>query len=157
MVSKRPRRSATARAATLLRLLLVPAVAPAATLLSPAPSHAAQDGSPSAAPGAALDGGRLYEQACASCHGSDGTGAPVTQVGFSDPPLPDFTDCSFASREPDADWVAVAHDAGPSGLYVASRQGNVEVMAAESPEALADNIRGAEAVVGRGHVQGTRR
>jgi hypothetical protein len=53
--------------------------------------------------------------------------------------------------------VAVAHDAGPSGLYVASRQGNVEVMAAESPEALADKIRGAEAVVGRGHVQGTRR
>jgi hypothetical protein len=57
----------------------------------------------------------------------------------------------------EAPWVAVAHDAGPSGLYVASRQGNVEVMAAESPEALADKIRGAEAVVGRGHVQGTRR
>lgn len=48
----------------------------------------------------------------------------------------------------DAPWVAVAHDAGPSGLYVASRQGNVDVMAAESPEALADKIRGAGEAVG---------
>ncbi len=51
-------------------------------------------------------------RACASCHGSDGRGAPQIQVGFVDP-LPDFTDCSFASREPAADWVAVAHDGGP--------------------------------------------
>jgi len=28
-------------------------------------------------------------------------------------PLPDFTSCNFASREPDADWVAVAHRGGP--------------------------------------------
>jgi hypothetical protein len=49
----------------------------------------------------------------------------------------------------EAPWVAVAHDAGPSGLYVASRQGNVEVMTAESPEALADKIRGGETVAGR--------
>jgi len=34
-------------------------------------------------------------------------------VGFATP-LPDFTDCSFASREPDADWIGVAHAGGPS-------------------------------------------
>jgi len=33
-------------------------------------------------------------------------------VGFEQP-LPDFTDCDFASREPQADWVAVAHEGGP--------------------------------------------
>jgi hypothetical protein len=33
-------------------------------------------------------------------------------VGF-DVPLPDFTDCSFTSREPAADWFAIAHDGGP--------------------------------------------
>jgi hypothetical protein len=33
-------------------------------------------------------------------------------VAFEEP-LPDFTDCSFASREPDADWVIVAHQGGP--------------------------------------------
>ncbi|MGK7311125.1 MAG: c-type cytochrome [Candidatus Longimicrobiales bacterium M2_2A_002] len=57
-------------------------------------------------------GREIYETTCAACHGMDGTGAPPTQVGF-EVPLPDFTDCNFASREPDADWVAVAHEGGP--------------------------------------------
>jgi hypothetical protein len=34
-------------------------------------------------------------------------------VGF-DTPLPDFTKCSFATVEPDADWMAVSHDGGPA-------------------------------------------
>jgi hypothetical protein len=57
-------------------------------------------------------GQALYRAACASCHGSDGRGAPASLVGF-DVPLPDFTDCSFASREPQADWVIVAAEGGP--------------------------------------------
>jgi mono/diheme cytochrome c family protein len=54
----------------------------------------------------------VYQAACAACHGSDGTGQPALVVGFA-VPLPDFTDCSFASREPAADWYAVAHAGGP--------------------------------------------
>jgi len=54
----------------------------------------------------------LYLAACAACHGADGRGSPQSRVGF-DLPLPDFTDCNFASREPDADWVAIAHEGGP--------------------------------------------
>ena len=57
-------------------------------------------------------GKELYRKACATCHGADGKGAPATLLGF-DIPLPDFTDCSFATREPDADWLAVAHQGGP--------------------------------------------
>ncbi|HEX7091534.1 MAG TPA: c-type cytochrome [Longimicrobiales bacterium] len=57
-------------------------------------------------------GEALYRAACAACHGADGTGTTQALVGF-DVPLPDFTDCSFASREPDADWIAVAHQGGP--------------------------------------------
>ena len=34
------------------------------------------------------------------------------QLGF-DVEVPDFTDCDFAAREPDADWYAVIHDGGP--------------------------------------------
>lgn len=54
----------------------------------------------------------LYERACAACHGDDGRGRSPDEVGF-DMPLPDFSDCAFASREPDADWFAVIHEGGP--------------------------------------------
>lgn len=57
-------------------------------------------------------GEALYRAACAACHAADGRGAPQAVVGF-ETPLPDFTDCSFATREPDADWFAIAHDGGP--------------------------------------------
>src|SRR6056297_1333014 len=57
------------------------------------------------------DGKRIYQAACASCHGADGTGAPQERLGFDTPP-PDFTNCSFATREPTADWVGVAHEGG---------------------------------------------
>jgi hypothetical protein len=61
-------------------------------------------------------GAELYDAACAACHGADGRGQPVTTVGF-DIPLPDFTDCSFASREPAEDWLAIAHDGGPARAF----------------------------------------
>jgi mono/diheme cytochrome c family protein len=55
----------------------------------------------------------LYVAGCAACHGDDGTGRSQPELGFA-VPMPDFTDCSFASREPDSDWFAVAHDGGPA-------------------------------------------
>ena len=54
----------------------------------------------------------LYRSACAACHDEDGRGRPLEEVGFSTA-LPDFTDCAFASREPDPDWYAVIHEGGP--------------------------------------------
>jgi len=65
-----------------------------------------------ASPAAPRNPQALYRDACAACHGLDGRGAPQGAVGF-DVPLPDFADCSFATREPDADWLAVAHQGGP--------------------------------------------
>lgn len=58
------------------------------------------------------DGAALYESACAACHGTNGRGRPPADIAF-DVPLPDFSDCAFASREPDADWFAVIHEGGP--------------------------------------------
>ncbi len=58
-------------------------------------------------------GKALYSHACAACHGADGTGAPSEKVGF-DVPLPDFSDCNFASREADQDWMYVAVVGGPA-------------------------------------------
>ena len=62
------------------------------------------------APGAT--GEEIYRAACITCHGPRGTGSPRAVVGF-DTPLPDFTDCAFASAEADADWHAVVHQGGP--------------------------------------------
>lgn len=60
----------------------------------------------------AMDARELYQAACAGCHAADGTGLPASTVGFS-VPLPDFTECTFATREPDGDWLAIAHEGGP--------------------------------------------
>jgi mono/diheme cytochrome c family protein len=67
-----------------------------------------------AGPQAGGSSGRtLYINTCSACHGTDGTGAPAASVGF-DVPLPDFSDCSFASREPDGDWSWVVREGGPA-------------------------------------------
>jgi hypothetical protein len=54
----------------------------------------------------------LYASACASCHGADGKGRPQEDLAF-ETPLPDFSDCEFATREPDPDWYAIIHEGGP--------------------------------------------
>jgi mono/diheme cytochrome c family protein len=59
-----------------------------------------------------LRGRDLYLAACASCHADDGTGAPQSTVGF-DVPLPDFSDCSFATPEADPDWASIIRGGGP--------------------------------------------
>jgi mono/diheme cytochrome c family protein len=82
--------------ATLLILLLVLSSPTASAQTLPAPD----------------EGQRLYRAACAACHGPDGRGQPRATVGF-DTPLPDFTDCSFSTPEPDADWMAIVHEGGP--------------------------------------------
>src|SRR3989442_9164371 len=63
-----------------------------------------------APPAATNEGQELYEAACASCHGLDGRGAP--QGTAINVPLPDFTDCSFVTREATGNWVALAAHGG---------------------------------------------
>lgn len=74
-------------------LLLLAWAAPCATWASPEAGRA------------------LFEERCAQCHGSDGRGGPARESLGVEPP--DFSDCSFASREADADWFAVVHQGGP--------------------------------------------
>jgi len=57
-------------------------------------------------------GEAIYRSACLTCHGPDGRGSPRAVVGFATP-LPDFTDCAFASAEADIDWFSVVHEGGP--------------------------------------------
>jgi hypothetical protein len=92
-------------------LLLVSLVVSSGMLGAPATALAGSH-SPPPASSSEPAGQRLYRSACSACHGPDGRGAAPSAVGFHTP-LPDFTDCSFATREPDEDWLAVSHDGGP--------------------------------------------
>jgi hypothetical protein len=55
----------------------------------------------------------VYRFACQGCHGPDGRGVPQSTTALP-LPLPDFTDCNFAAREPDSDWLAIIHEGGPA-------------------------------------------
>jgi mono/diheme cytochrome c family protein len=61
-------------------------------------------------------GQQLYVAACQSCHAPDGRGMPQVHVGFSDA-IPDFTDCSYASREAAQDWETVVSRGGPARRF----------------------------------------
>ena len=87
-----------------------------------------------------LTGKELYEKACATCHGSDGKGASVKQLGLQTPP-PDFTDCDFASREPNGDWIAVAHQGGPIRGFSKEMPGFGEALSEEELGKIMGHIR----------------
>ena len=57
-------------------------------------------------------GRELFQAACANCHGADGTGSSAHLMALPVEP-PDFTESSFASREPHGDWAGVATLGGP--------------------------------------------
>lgn len=57
-------------------------------------------------------GQQVYEAVCIACHGPDGKGGVNLELEKI-VALPDFSDCRFARREPDSDWIAVAHSGGP--------------------------------------------
>jgi len=86
----------------------------AAVLLAVAAAHAVE-------PLAEFDPGeaeRIYQGTCATCHGADGRGEPGRELFSIE--MPDFTDCSFATRESDADFYAVIHEGGPVRAHSAA-------------------------------------
>lgn len=86
----------------------------AVAIFTPLSAQARQQETPAvpAAPPVQRTAADLYRAACATCHGPDGKGSPRSVVSF-ETPLPDFTDCAFATGEPDPDWFAVVHEGGP--------------------------------------------
>lgn len=72
---------------------------------------------PSASAAPTQTGEQLYLAACATCHGPDGRGAPPEALGFDGVEPPDFSDCNFATREADVDWLGVAHRGGPGRAF----------------------------------------
>ena len=101
-----PQSSSPVRFASLLTIGIVALTA--AMLHGQQPAPAAP--SPIVPPNAT--GEDIYRAGCTTCHGADGTGVSRELVGFAQE-LPDFTDCTFATPEPSADWAAVVHEGGP--------------------------------------------
>jgi mono/diheme cytochrome c family protein len=93
----------------------------------------AQDPAPS--------GEALYRAACANCHGADGSGAPPSSVVFPEP-RPDFTDCNFATREPDADWAAIVHQGGPTRGFARIMPAFGDALSEEDIRAVLRYVRG---------------
>ena len=87
------------------------------------------------------DGARIFRAACAACHGPDGKGQPRSTVGF-DTPLPDFTDCSFATPETAADWMAIAHQGGPIRAFDRRMPAFGEVLSDEQIARAITYVRG---------------
>lgn len=87
-----------------------------------------------------MTGKELYNRACSNCHGADGKGASVNQLGLQTPP-PDFTDCDFANREPDGDWIAVAHQGGPTRGFSSEMPAFGEALSIEQLQKIMDHVR----------------
>jgi mono/diheme cytochrome c family protein len=90
--------------------------------------------------GALQSGHEIYLAACANCHGADGKGVSQSLLGY-DEPLPDFSDCDFASREPDADWITVAHLGGPVRVFSEMMPAFGDVLTDEQIEKAMRHIR----------------
>ncbi|MGE3842700.1 MAG: cytochrome c [Vicinamibacterales bacterium] len=93
-----------------------------------------------AAPRPQRTAAELYKAACATCHGPDGRGAPLSQVAF-DAPLPDFTDCGFATPEPDPDWSAVVHLGGTARALDHRMPAFIDALTTEEIELAISHVR----------------
>lgn len=85
-------------------------------------------------------GEELYIEACASCHGANGKGTPKDQLGLQVQP-PDFTECNFASREPDGDWIAIAHEGGPIRGFSKEMPAFGKALSEKKLQKIMDHIR----------------
>jgi len=96
---------------------------------------------PASAQGLPQTGEGLYKIGCAKCHGDDGRGVDLSTVGF-DVPLPDFSDCAFATPEPDADWLAIVHEGGPVRGFAGTMPAFGEAFSVEQIQSIIEFIRG---------------
>jgi mono/diheme cytochrome c family protein len=111
----------------------------AITFVGWVPASAAQTASAQTGPG--KTGAELYEWACAACHGPDGKGMPRSVVGFKTP-LPDFSDCSFTTSEPDVNWMAVSHLGGPARALDQIMPAFDEALSYDEIKRTVDHVRG---------------
>ncbi len=85
-------------------------------------------------------GEQIYLAACSHCHGVNGRGVPAEQLALP-VPLPDFTDCQFAPREPDSDWAAVMHEGGPARAFHRTMPAFGDALSGEELQLALNHVR----------------
>lgn len=86
-------------------------------------------------------GHEVFVAACATCHGARGAGVDRSFRGFETDP-PDFTDCSFSSREKNSDWVGVVTEGGPLKGFSSMMPSFSQVLSREQIEAVVEYAKG---------------
>ncbi len=96
----------------------------------------------SAQTGTAIEGtgAELYGKACVACHGRDGKTVSRAAVAHTDR-SPDFTDCRFAQREADADWLSIIHEGGPARAFAQMMPAFRDALTDEQMQSTLDHIR----------------
>ncbi|NNF14102.1 MAG: cytochrome c, partial [Gemmatimonadetes bacterium] len=87
-----------------------------------------------------VSGADIYREACAGCHAFDGAGVAPSLLAFEEA-MPDFTDCDFAAREPDGDWIAVAHEGGPARGFSQMMPAFAGALSPEQLQRVMDHVR----------------
>ncbi len=88
------------------------------------------------------DGRLLFQQNCAACHGNNGAGdRKASDIGF-DIKMPDFTDCSFASREADTDWLSSMHRGGRARAFPHAMPAFDQALTEDEMQAIVKFLRG---------------
>lgn len=112
-------------------LLLVGAAVPAASIAQSTSSASAAFGN---------SGAELYRAACSACHGTDGKGRTPSELAFATP-VPDFSECVFATREPNADWYGIIHDGGPVRGFDRMMPAFGDILTESQSELILDHMR----------------
>lgn len=88
----------------------------------------------------AQSGRQIYESVCANCHGMTGLGDGPAAATLTATPA-SFGECSFASREPDSDWIAIATNGGASRGFSSEMPAHGETFTREELESAIEYIR----------------
>jgi mono/diheme cytochrome c family protein len=85
-------------------------------------------------------GAELYGKACVTCHGRDGKTVSRAALAHTYR-VPDFTDCRFAQREADGDWLAIIHEGGPARAFAQMMPAFRDALTEQQIQSALDHIR----------------
>lgn len=89
-----------------------------------------------------LDGRTLFLANCAACHGETARGdRKPSDLGFTFK-MPNFADCSFATREADIDWSSSIHRGGRARAFPRNMPAFDQALSEEEITAIIGYLRG---------------